>query len=113
MSREATRSQFDWLLGEVAAWRALGLVDEERAAALLALYESRESFEARQQSTGQFTLMAVAALLVGLGVLLLIGYNWEQMPAPLKVTAIFGALVATHAAAFGLRYQLGWRRASE
>ena len=51
--------------------------------------------------------------LVGLGVLLLIGYNWEQMPAPLKVTAIFGALIGTHAAGFGLRYRLGWRRLSE
>ena len=57
--------------------------------------------------------MALAAILVGLGVLLLIGYNWEEMPPPLKVTAIFGALIGTHATAFGLRYRLGWRRVSE
>ncbi len=113
MSREATRSQRDWLEGEVAVWRAMGLVDDERAAALLGLYETRESFDARQQAKGLLTLMALAALLVGLGVLLLIGYNWEQMPAPLKVTAIFGALIGTHAVAFGLRYRLGWRRFSE
>jgi uncharacterized membrane protein len=113
MSREATRSQRDWLDGEVAVWRAMGLVDDERAAALLGLYETRESFDARQQTKGLLTLMALAALLVGLGVLLLIGYNWEQMPAPFKVTAIFGALIGTHAAAFGLRYRLGWRRFSE
>ncbi len=113
MSREATRAQRDWLEGEVAVWRAMGLVDEERAHALLGLYESRESFEARQQTKGLLTLLALAAMLVGLGVLLLIGYNWEQMPAPLKVTAIFGALLGTHAAAYGLRYHLGWRRVSE
>ena len=35
------------------------------------------------------------------------------MPAPLKVTAIFGALIGTHAAGFWLRYRLGWRRLSE
>ncbi len=58
-------------------------------------------------------MLAVAAMLVGLGVLLLIGYNWEQMAAPLKITAVFGALIGTHAAAYGLRYQLGWRRLSE
>jgi uncharacterized membrane protein len=113
MSREATQSQRDWLEAEIAVWRSIGLIDEKNAADLLGLYESRESYAARQQTKGQFTLMAVAALLVGLGVLLLIGYNWEQMPAPFKVTAIFGALIGTHAAAFGLRYHRGWRRASE
>jgi uncharacterized membrane protein len=113
MSRQATRSQRDWLEGEVAVWRAMGLIDEERATTLLGLYETRESFEARQHTRGLFTLLALAALLVGLGVLLLIGYNWEQMSAPLKITAIFGALIGTDAAAFGLRYRLGWRRVSE
>jgi uncharacterized membrane protein len=113
MSREATRSQRDWLEGEIATWQEMGLVDEERARALLGLYESRESLDARRQSRGLLTLLALAATFVGLGVLLLVGYNWDQMPAPLKVTAIFGALIGTHAAGFGLRYQLGWRRLSE
>jgi uncharacterized membrane protein len=113
MSREITRSQRDWLEGEIAVWQASGLVDQERARTLLALYESPELFKARQQAKGMFTLLALAAALVGLGVLLLVGYNWEQMPAPLKVTAIFGALVGTHAAAFGLRYRLGWQRIAE
>ena len=113
MSREATRSQRDWLEGEIGVWRAMGLVDEDRARTLLGLYESRESFAARQQTKGLVTMLALAAMLVGLGVLLLIGYNWEKMPAPLKITAIFGALIGAHAAAFGLRFQLGWRRVSE
>jgi uncharacterized membrane protein len=113
MSREATRSQRDWLEGEIAAWRAMGLLEEEQAQALLGLYETRDSFDARQRSVGQFTLLSVAATFVGLGVLLLIGYNWEQMPPPLKVTAVFAALIGTHATGFLLRYQLGWRRLSE
>jgi uncharacterized membrane protein len=113
MSREVTQSQRDWLEGEIAIWQAMGLVDEERAHTLLGLYESRESFHARQQTKGLLALMALAAVLVGLGVLLLIGYNWQEMPPPLKVTAIFGALIGTHATAFGLRYRLGWRRVSE
>jgi uncharacterized membrane protein len=113
MSRDATRSQRDWLEAEIAVWRAMDLVGEEQARTLLGLYESRESFETRQQNKGLLTLLAAAATLVGLGVLLLVGYNWEQMPAPLKVTAIFGALIGTHAAAFALRYRPGWRRVSE
>ena len=34
------------------------------------------------------SLLALAATFVGLGVLLLVGYNWEQMPPPRKVTAV-------------------------
>ena len=113
MTREVSRSQRDWLEGEIAVWQATGLVDEKLAQALLGLYESRESFDTRQQSRGLFTLFALAAVLVGLGVLLLIGFNWEQMPAPFKITAIFGALIGTHAAGFWLRDRLGWRRFSE
>ena len=46
MSREATQSQRDWLEGEIAAWQGMGLIDEQRAQAVLGLYESRESFDA-------------------------------------------------------------------
>ena len=113
MSREVTRAQRDWLEGEIAVWQTMGLVDEDRAQALLGLYESRESFEARQQTQGAVHIAGPGGSLVGLGVLLLIGYNWEQMPAPLKITAIFGAMIATHATAFEVRYRLGWRRLSE
>jgi hypothetical protein len=44
MSREATQSQRDWLEGEIAAWQGMVLIDEQRARALLRLYESRAGF---------------------------------------------------------------------
>ncbi len=113
MSRQATRSQRDWLEDEIAAWQTLGLVEAEQGRVLLGLYESPDSFSARQQSRGLFTLLALAATFVGLGVLLLVGYNWDQLSAPLKVTAIFAALCGTYHAGFWLRYRLGWRRLSE
>jgi uncharacterized membrane protein len=113
MNREVTRSQRDWLESEIAVWQAMGLVDEDRSKALLGLYDSRESSSARQQTRGLFTLLALSAFFVGLGVLLLIGYNWERMPAPFKITAIFGALIGTHAAGFGLRFRLRRQRLSE
>jgi uncharacterized membrane protein len=113
MSRVITRSQRDWLEAEIAGWRALGLVSAEQMESLLGLYETKEAFAARQQSRGLLTLLAVAATFIGLGVLLLIGYNWDQMPSSLKVTAIFGAVIGSHALGFRLRYQTGWRRLSE
>jgi uncharacterized membrane protein len=113
MSREATKSQRDWLESEIAAWQSMGLVEDEQARALIGLYETPDSYHARQNSRAQLTLLGLAATFVGLGVMLLVGYNWEQMPVPLKVTAIFAALCGTHAAGFWLRYQLGYRRVSE
>lgn len=113
MSREITRARREWLEGEVSLWRRMGLLGEEQAQALMGLYESTEIARARQQSKGILTLLALAATFVGLGVLLLIGYNWDQMPAVFKVAAVFSALVGTHAAGGLLRYQYGWRRLSE
>jgi len=60
-----------------------------------------------------FALMSVAALLVGLAALLLVGYNWDAMPKPAKLAVVFGVIVATHAAGFWLRYVRQSRRLSE
>jgi len=113
MSRQATRAQRDWLEREIAAWQAMGVIDADRATQLLALYESKASLDARSHAKGILTLVAIAAFLMGLGVFLLIDYNCVQMPAALIVTAIFAAMIGTHAAGYGLRYRLGWRRPSE
>jgi uncharacterized membrane protein len=113
MSRDITQAQRDWLEAELASWQSLALVSPEQAQSLLGLYESRQSVEARQENKGLFTLLSLAATFVGLGVLLLIGYNWQQMPAALKVVLVFGALIGTHAAAFRLRFRLGWLQLSE
>src|SRR4051794_37585213 len=98
MSREISRARREWLEGEIAHWRRMGLLGEEQAQALMGLYESPEIARTRQQSKGIFTLLALAATFVGLGVMLLIGYNWDQMPAAFKVAAVFSALIGTHAA---------------
>ncbi len=113
MSRESTRAQRDWLENEVAAWQRMGVIAAEQAQTIRGLYESPEIIEARQHSKGLFTLLALAATFVGLGVFLLIGYNWELMPAPFKVAAIFATLIGTHAGGLMLRYQYNSRRPSE
>ena len=67
----------------------------------------------RRGARALFTLTSLAALLVGLAALLLIGYNWEAMPSAVKLAIIFAVLLATHCGAFQLRYRLGNRTASE
>src|SRR5205823_5686168 len=101
MDRHAlSHQQRAWLVEALDDWRKQGLVSSDQAAGILAIYESPEEMAQRQQSQAIFTLMSIAALLVGLAVLLLIGYNWEDLPRAVKLVVIFGVILGTYAAAF-------------
>jgi uncharacterized membrane protein len=111
--RSISARQRDWLLEELEAWRAEAILSEDQGNRILALYEAPAEIIERQRSRAVFTLMAVAGLFVGLAMLLLIGYNWQAMPAGLKLGVIFGTLIGTHAGGFYLRYAQGASVASE
>ena len=113
MSREITEPQRNWLSSELEVWRSLGILGEDQAREVLALYTTPGEFNERRQSKGVMVLMAMAATLVGLSLLLVIGYNWSEMSDTLKITAVFGSLIVTHAAGAGLRWRRGLRRESE
>ena len=102
-----------WLLGEMEVWRASGLVSPEQASRILDLYETPVEVSRRKHSLAIFALMSVAAFLVGLAALLLIGYNWEAMPAEAKLAVIFGVILTTYAAGFWLRRQAATRTLAE
>jgi uncharacterized membrane protein len=112
-SREITDQQRGWLSGELNCWNALGLMDSDQIARILELYGTPEEAAERRGARALFTLTSLAALLVGLAALLLIGYNWQAMPAAVKLAIIFAVLLGTNACGFGLRYRLGRRAASE
>jgi uncharacterized membrane protein len=111
--REISERRRRWLVDELTRWQALGIVTDDQMARVLALYGTSEDLAERRGARAMMTLTSLAALLVGLAVLLLIGYNWEAMPAVVKLALIIATLVGTHAGGFLLRYRLGWRRASE
>ncbi len=105
--------QLGWLRDELKAWQAEGVLSADQGERILDRYESPSDIVERQRSRAVFTLMAVAGLLVAAAVLLLIGYNWEDMPPGLKLVVIFGTIIGTHAAGFHLRYTRQMRSASE
>ncbi len=113
MGREINEAQHTWLAGELAAWCERGIVTAPQAEAVLGLYGTTEDFRQRRQSKAMLTLLSLAVLLVGLGVLLLIGYNWEEMPAAAKVIAVFASVVAAHGVGITLRSKPGLRGGSE
>ncbi len=111
--REISDRQRRWLVGELDWWQTRGLLDEDQAARILELYGTSEEIAQRRGARALFTLSGLAALLVGLAVLLLIGYNWEAMPAASKLVLVIATLVGTHAGGLYLRHRLGRRTASE
>jgi hypothetical protein len=111
--RSLSQRQRTWLLSEIKVWQAHGLVRTEQADDILALYEMPHESAARQQSLAVFALRGIAVLFVGLAVLLVIGYNWQELPAAAKLTILFGSFLSVHGAAFYLRYRRAARLASE
>jgi len=102
-----------WLLGEMDLWRSEGILSEDQAARIVGLYETPVDIAQQKSSLAQLTLMGLAALMICLAALLLIGYNWSAMPAALKLIIIFGTIVGTYAGGFYLRFRMGQRRLSE
>jgi uncharacterized membrane protein len=103
-----SQQQHDWLVGQLQAWRTAGLVGEEQAGKILALYETGDERQERRRSWLLFTLSGLVAVLFGAAVLLLVSYNWAALPAAAKLLIIFTAIVATYALGIYLRY---WRAA--
>ena len=52
-------------------------------------------------------------MLVGLGVLLLIAFNWQALPTAMKLALVVLAMAVSHAGGWFLRFRLGRRTASD
>ena len=52
-------------------------------------------------------------VMFGLAALLLVGYNWDAMPAAAKLTVLFGSLLGAYGGAFWLRFKAKHRHTSE
>ncbi len=111
--RELSERNRQWLAAEMQTWQAEGVLSQEQPGRILALYETPQDAVLRKHSVATFALMSVAALLVGLAALLLVGYNWEAMPKPAKLAVVFGVIAVTYGAGFWLRYDRKARRSSE
>ena len=103
----------NWLVAELESWAALGLIDGTQASKIIDLYETPEELGLRRSDRGIQVLSGLAALLVGLAILLLVGFNWAILPDALKLIAIFITIAATHLGGLFLRYRLGQPAKSE
>jgi len=102
-----------WLMRQVDTWRKLGLMSDGQAHSILGLYEEHWESQTRTHNTAIFVLMSIGALLVGLAVILVMGFNWSAMPDVLKLAVLIGGVGGIHGLGFALRFSKGWKRSSE
>lgn len=98
-----TAAQQKWLDEELAHWQSDQIVSPDQAEQIRGRYESADEINDRKRSVAVQALFAMAALLFGLAVLLLIGFNWDQLSREIKLVVVLGVVTATHLIAFQLR----------
>lgn len=106
-SQKITVKQHAWLDAQLTLWQGREIVTSEQAGRILDLYESRAEQADRKRSLLIFALMGIAALFAGMGVFLLIGYNWEALRTTDKLIMIFGAVLGSYGAAFYVQKRYG------
>jgi uncharacterized membrane protein len=91
---ELPRARWSWLEAESATWVARDVIDDATRQRILESYQVQSA-----ERRSLLALMLLGALMLGIGVLLLIGYNWQRVPVSGKVaitmTSVALAFVAS------------------
>lgn len=111
--RRISHQERAWLDQELNHWTAEGLIQAAEAERIRDSYETVAKSGQRTHALARFALQAIAALLVALAVLLLIGYNWEKLHWVVKLALIFSSVAGTHAVALSLRRSTAYQLAAE
>ncbi len=93
-ARRLSRRTFEWLREESDRWVADGVLDGPSRTRILSQYDTESS-----PHRGTMALTLIAVLMCGLGVLLVIGYNWHRIPAAVKVAMIMASIGTAFAGA--------------
>lgn len=95
--------QIRWLMTEIDRWKAEGLVSSEQADRL------RQRYATPATPWGLLVFATAGAIVIGLGVILLFAYNWDEIPKFGKLALVFFALIASHAGGIRLLAREGWQ----
>lgn len=99
-----------WLLTEVDRWKAEGLVSPELGDRIRARYDQPPAAPAAGAVPWGLLVFATAgAIVIGLGVILLFAYNWDEIPKAGKLALVFLAIIGAHAASLRLLAKEGWQ----
>jgi uncharacterized membrane protein len=94
-----------WLNTESERWVRERIVTADQAARIRALYPVAKT----AAPWGLIVFCGLGAAIVGLGVILLLAYNWDEIPKLFKLGLILGGTAAAHGTGLWLRGRDGWR----
>lgn len=95
-----------WLHEQLPAWVTQGLITPAQAEALRRLHPEPKA----GLPWGMLIFSGIGAVVIGLGIILLLAYNWQAIPKFAKLGLIFGALIAAHAGGLRCLKAGDWRR---
>ena len=98
--------QVRWLWEQSDRWVAKGLVSQNQAGQIRSLYPEPRAL----LPWGTIIFSGLGAAVAGLGVILLLAYNWHAIPKAAKLAVIFGGLAGLHAAGIWFFLRDDWRR---
>jgi uncharacterized membrane protein len=98
------KREIRWLHDEIPAWVRDGILSEQGAARLRALYGEPQGNSVR--NVALVICATLGAVLVGSGIILLFAHNWEEIPRTGRAAISLGLLVAAQA----LAAWVIWRR---
>jgi uncharacterized membrane protein len=105
----ATPKHVRWLRAELAEWVSRGLVSSAQAEALRRAYPEPGA----RLPWGTILFSGLGAVVAGLGVILLLAYNWHALGRGAKLGVVFSALAASHGAGIWLLRKEGSRPLGE
>jgi len=95
-----------FLQTELGRWVEQGLVTAAQKEAILAGYTAPEEKPRRRVSSVlPAILIALAVVLIGVGLILFYAANWRKMLPAVKLTQVFGMLVATYGGSYYLLFR--------
>jgi len=92
-----------WLRQEIDDWERAGVVEGAVAETLRSRYMPAET--GINRLIGFVSLFG--AILVGVGLILLMAANWEELPRAYRVSLIFGVVLSAYGGGYYLRYERG------
>ena len=102
-----------WLQTALSDWQQQGIVTPEQASRIQSLYPPEEPDAPGKQNRILYVLGAMAAFLFGAALLLVIGYNWSEMPREAKLGIMLAGTALVHGLGFWFHRRLDWPLAGE
>ena len=97
---------------DVRQWQISGIITEDQATEIVEYYNYHHPLPARSNIYGRLSaiLATMGAALVGVGVILLIGANWQDIPLLVKLILLWTAVIACNGLGYWLQFSRNYPR---